>query len=86
MLRLIEQAKVEEGADPEEVASVINTKRYEVCDQGDFKAAMAVLLELPAGVVIDDTANVAADVTCSRRLNIDPPCRFNIDPGRVAAV
>lgn len=24
--------------------------------------------------------------TCSRRLNIDPPCRFNIDPGRVAAV
>ena len=24
--------------------------------------------------------------TCSRRLNIDPPCRFNIDPGRVVAV
>ena len=24
--------------------------------------------------------------SCSRRLNIDPPCRFNIDPGRVVAV
>jgi hypothetical protein len=24
------------------------------------------------------------DITCRRRLNIDPPCRSNIDPGRVA--
>jgi hypothetical protein len=24
------------------------------------------------------------DVSCQRRLNIDPPCRSNIDPGRVA--
>jgi len=28
---------------------------------------------------------VLDDLTCPRRLNIDPPCRFNIDPGRTVA-
>ena len=58
MLRLIEQPTVEDGADPEEVASALNTKRYAICDTSAFKAAMALLQEMPAGVVVDDTAGV----------------------------
>jgi hypothetical protein len=31
-----------------------------------------------------DYSSKSNSVTCSRRLNIDPPCRLNIDPGPVA--
>jgi serralysin len=41
---------------------------------------------ISGGVTEFNAAQQSACLSCSRRLNIDPPCRFNIDPGRVAAV
>ena len=69
MLRLIEQVKINdgaEGADAEDLVRAMHTKQYEVCDPSDYQARMATLLALPVGVVIDDTARVEEDTSAKK--------------------